>query len=175
MSRIATIELHKEELKFSAGHFMIYSDNERESMHGHDYQIGVAFHTEIQRNGMCFDVRLYKRRLTELCAFLDYRFILPSQSDFLQIEDAGDKWLAKLGLQILPFLKTDAVVLPISNVTLEELSYWVLQQLTQNSSELTQHSILGIDVRVYNGRGEAGVAKWVVNAHCNANFQVEAI
>lgn len=164
LSRLATIELHQGELKFSAGHFMIYPDNRRESLHGHDYQVSVAFHTLIQNNGMCFDIRNYKQRLHQLCAEVDYRFILPSKSDYLRIEDAGDKWVAHVHGQSLPFLKTDAVVLPITNATLEELSYWVLQQLIQNPDEIKNHNIQGIDVRVFNGRGEAGLSTWKTTA-----------
>jgi 6-pyruvoyltetrahydropterin/6-carboxytetrahydropterin synthase len=158
--RAAVIELHKEELKFSAGHFMLLSATQRESMHGHDYQIHVAFNTLINHNGMAFDCRLYKQRLLALCQSLDYRFILPGQSEYLRIEETEKHWIAHFNQQAIPFLKQDAVVLPICNVTLEELSYWVLQQLLLDPSELQQHSIEGMTVRVFNGRGESGAVIW---------------
>jgi 6-pyruvoyltetrahydropterin/6-carboxytetrahydropterin synthase len=160
VSRFATIELHKEELKFSAGHFMIFSATHRENMHGHDYQVNAAFDCTVGSNGMSFDCRHYKQRLLELCQQLDYRFILPAQSAFLRIEDTGDTWLAHLGTESLPFLKKDAVVLPITNATLEDLSNWFLQQLTANTTELTEHKIHAITVRVFNGRGESGATRW---------------
>lgn len=160
MSRLAIVELHKEELKFSAGHFMLFSASERESMHGHDYQIHVAFNTLIQNNGMAFDCRLYKQRVLELCKTLDYRFILPAQSEFLQLKEAEDKWIATIGKEILTFLKKDSVVLPICNATLEELSFWFLTQLTKNDTELNAHNIKGIAVKVFNGRGESGTSNW---------------
>ena len=160
MGRSAIVELHKEELKFSAGHFMLLSATQRESMHGHDYQIHVAFHTFIEHNGMAFDCRLYKQRLLNICQSLDYRFILPSQSEYLQLCEENDKWIAKFDQQMIPFLKQDAVVLPICNVTLEELSHWFLEQITADQSELTMHHIHGITVKVYNGRGESGSTTW---------------
>jgi 6-pyruvoyltetrahydropterin/6-carboxytetrahydropterin synthase len=158
--RFATVELHKEELKFSAGHFMIYSATQRENMHGHDYQVNVAFDCTVGSNGMSFDCRHYKQRLVKLCQQLDYRFILPSESPFLRIEETGDKWIAHLGTESLPFLKKDAVVLPITNATLEDLSHWFLQQLSVNTVELTEHRIHAITVRVFNGRGESGATRW---------------
>lgn len=160
MGRSAIVELHKEELKFSAGHFMLLSSTVRESMHGHDYQIHVAFNTLIERNGMAFDCRLYKQRLLTICQSLDYRFILPSQSEFMRVREEEDKWIAEFDQQIIPFLKQDAVVLPICNVTLEELSNWFLQQLTADPTELETHRIHGITVKVYNGRGESGSTFW---------------
>jgi len=158
--RSAIIELHKEELKFSAGHFMLLSAKERETMHGHDYQIHVTFHTLIQQNGMAFDCRLYKQQLQHICETLDYRFILPSQSDYLKIEEKGDQWLVHFGSETIPFLKKDAILLPICNVTLEELSHWFLQQLTQKETELAKNGIEKIILKVFNGRGESGATSW---------------
>ncbi len=160
MVRSAIVELHKEELKFSAGHFMLLSEQQREGMHGHDYQINVAFNCLIKQNGMAFDCRLYKQRLLTLCQTLDYRFILPSQSDYMRVEETGNAWIASFSDQTLTFLKQDAVVLPICNVTLEELSFWFLEQLTKNHGELQEHHIQGITVRVFNGRGESGATSW---------------
>lgn len=164
MTRSAIIEIHKDELKFSAGHFMLLSDKERESMHGHDYQVNVAFNTLITHNGMAFDCRLYKQRLVKLCQSLDYHFILPSLSEYMRIEETNDTWKAYFDNQTLSFAKKDVVVLPIVNVTLEELSYWFLQQLTENPVELQNHHIQGLTVRVFNGRGESGTAMW--GNHC---------
>jgi len=158
--RSAIVELHKEELKFSAGHFMLLSATQRESMHGHDYQIQVAFHTLIGQNGMTFDCRLYKQRILNICQFLDYRFILPGQSDLMRVYEEGDQWIAQFGQQRIPFFKEDAVVLPICNVTLEELSHWFLQQIVSDQDELQEHRIQGVTVKVFNGRGESGSTSW---------------
>lgn len=162
MSRLATVEIHKEELKFSAGHFMIISATHRENMHGHDYQVNVAFDCTVGSNGMSFDCRDYKQRLTKLCQQLEYRFILPSTSEFLRLEDAGDQWIVHVSNDILHFYKKDAVVLPITNATVEELSNWFVQQLTANAAELAEHKIHGLTVRVFNGRGESGASYWKI-------------
>lgn len=159
MSRLATIELFGE-LRFSSGHFMVFSDIKRESMHGHDYQVDVKFRCAIEHNGMAFDCRDYKEKLQKLCQKLDYRFILPTQSDYLRIEDSETHWIAHVCGKTISFLKEDAVVLPISNVTLEDLSYWFLQQLMQNPAEVKANKILGITLRVSNGRGQAGTSAW---------------
>jgi 6-pyruvoyltetrahydropterin/6-carboxytetrahydropterin synthase len=162
VSRLAIVEIDKEELKFSAGHFMILSATERESLHGHDYQVSAAFHAHIQTNGMAFDCRYYKQKLLALCKTLDYRFILPSESDFLNIEESNDSWICHMSLEKLTFLKKDAIVLPICNATLEELSYWFLQQLTANLAEINAHSIKSITLKVHNGRGDSGASQWAL-------------
>lgn len=160
MVRSAIVEIHKEELKFSSGHFMLLSATTRETMHGHDYQLAVAFHALIQENGMAFDCREYKEKLAAICATLDYRFIIPEQSAYMQIEKTANQLICHFNQQVITFLKQDAVLLPICNVTLEELSYWFLQQLTNDPARLQQHFIQGITVKIFNGRGESGATSW---------------
>jgi 6-pyruvoyltetrahydropterin/6-carboxytetrahydropterin synthase len=158
--RLATVEIHKEELKFSAGHFMLFSGTHRETMHGHDYQVGVAFDCTVGNNGMSFDVRDYKERLRTVIQTLDYRFILPNHSPFLKLKEQNEKWLATMGAETFSFYKKDVIVLPITNVTLEDLSNWFLQQLTHNQQELRAHTIHAIRVTIYNGRSESGSTAW---------------
>lgn len=163
VSRLAVVEIHKEELKFSAGHFMLLSATHRETLHGHDYQISAAFHTKISQNGMSFDCRAYKNKLLTLCESLDYRVILPSKSDFLRLEENDTHWIASIGDETLPFYKKDTVVLPICNATLEELSNWFLLKLLQNPEELKQNQIFAITIKVFNGRGESGASTWEIS------------
>jgi 6-pyruvoyltetrahydropterin/6-carboxytetrahydropterin synthase len=160
VSRFATVELHKDDLKFSAGHFMIFSDTERETMHGHDYQVNVALHTLIEKNGMSFDIRFYKNKVLALCKALDYRFILPQHSEFLRLEETAENWLAHVNGKIISFQKRDVTLMPITNVTLEEISNWFLEQLTADLQELKQNKIHGITVQVFNGRSQSGSTDW---------------
>lgn len=160
MSRSATVALHKEELSFSAGHFTIFSATEREDLHGHNYYVDAVFHVQLGDNGLAFDYRVYKKKLLELCNQLDRRFLLPSKSKFLTIEDQDTMWLAHFHTEKIPFLKRDVVILPINNVTIEELSNWFLQQLIQNKAELEKNSIQGITIRVFNGPGQSGGVNW---------------
>jgi 6-pyruvoyltetrahydropterin/6-carboxytetrahydropterin synthase len=160
VTRKAIVEIHKEELGFSAGHFTIFSKTAREDLHGHNYYVNAAFHVVIEKNGLAFDYRTYKQKLAALCDKLDRHFLLPSQSEYLQLEESGDMWLAHFNQEKIPFLKRDVIILPISNVTIEDLSYWFLKQLTDNPAELQTDGIQGITLRVFNGPGQSGGASW---------------
>jgi 6-pyruvoyltetrahydropterin/6-carboxytetrahydropterin synthase len=164
VSRLATVEINEEGLKFSSGHFMMFSDTQRETMHGHDYGVSASFECIIEKNGMSFDCRYYKEKLLALCKKLDYHFILPAYSEYMRLEETDERWLAHRQTEVIPFLKNDVVVLPICNVTLEELSYWFLQQLTQQLEELATHKIFAISLKIFNARGQAGTSHWRVPA-----------
>lgn len=158
MGRLTVVEIHKEENSFSAGHFTIFSATEREDLHGHNYYVSLALTVMIDDNGLAFDYRVYKQKLQALCARLDRRFLLPSLSKYLKLEDTGDMWIAHFGAERIPFLKRDVIILPITNVTIEELSHWFLQQLCAEQHMLAAHGIKDITVKVFNGPGQSGSA-----------------
>ncbi len=158
--RNAILEIHKDELQFSAGHFTIFSATERENIHGHNFNVNVEFHFVLAPNGISFDYRFYRSKLSKLCEQLHLRFLAPEHSPFLKIEDAGDCWFLHFNNEKIPFLKRDLMILPVANVTIEELSYWFLQQLLQQPNELDNHGIHKLIVRVFNAPGQSGAAEW---------------
>ena len=158
--RFASLEIYKEEFSFSAGHFTIFSATEREQLHGHNYHVSVAFNIKIEHNGLSFDYRHYKKKILSLCDQLDRHFLLPSESPYLQLEDDGDYWIAHFNHKKIPFLKEDVIVLPLMNITIEELSHWFLQRVLEDQSDISRHAIHEITVKVYNGPGQSGGAHW---------------
>ena len=160
MVRFAQLEIHKEECSFSAGHFTIFSAKEREHLHGHNYNVSISFTVAIKQNGLSFDYRHYKKKIHALCEKLDRHFLLPSESPYLQLEEENDYWIAHFNHQKIPFLKNDVIILPLANITIEELSHWFLQKILENPSEIDSHGIVQITVKVYNGPGQSGGASW---------------
>ena len=158
--RLASLEIHKEECSFSAGHFTIFSATEREQLHGHNYYVSLELKNVIADNGLSFDYRIYKKKILALCDQLDRHFLLPGQSRYLELKEEGDYWLAYFNHKKLPFLKEDVVILPLTNITIEELSHWFLQKLLEHPGEIESHGIRGITVKVYNGPGQSGAASW---------------
>ncbi len=160
MTRRATVELHRDEFGFSAGHFTIFSATQREDLHGHNYSVSAAIDVVINDNGLAFDYRHYKKKLLSLCDKLDRRFMLPQHSKYLKLEDMGDMWFAHYSDEKIPFLKRDVVILPVTNVTIEELSHWFLNELTQDDTDIKSHGIEKIKLSVFNGPGQSGSAIW---------------
>lgn len=62
VTRLATIELFKESLKFSAGHFTVFSSTDRENIHGHDYRVHTSLTTLVEDEGLSFDYRFYEKK-----------------------------------------------------------------------------------------------------------------
>jgi len=160
MSRESTIELFKEDMKFSAGHFAIFSSEVRENLHGHNYNVCVSYSTLIGDEGLSFDYRFYKDKLCNLCDTLNETVLIPGKSKYLRIEEANDYYHVFFNKEKIIFLKRDLKILPVTNITVEELSNYLLTQLLLDKNELDKNRIQRIKIKVFSGPGQSGSAVW---------------
>jgi 6-pyruvoyltetrahydropterin/6-carboxytetrahydropterin synthase len=156
------IRLAKQAMKFSAGHFTIFSASERERLHGHNFTVEVDIEARMLGNGMCFDYGLYKDRVIALCRELNEWMLLPTRSPYLRIEEAGEQVLAHFAGQVIPFLRCDVRLLPLENITLEELARWFLERLAEDPQTLREHAVVAIEVRVFSGPGQSAGRRMVI-------------
>lgn len=168
--RTVTIELFKEAMKFSAGHFTVFSATERERLHGHNFTVYCALTGRVGHNGMVGDYGPYKRMLFDLCARWNEYFLLPGNSPYVRICDAASGATqdsaahARIDVmfadEVIPFLKKDVLILPVTNVTLEELSALMLQEITAQTSQLASDGIDEIVLKIASGPGQSASATW---------------
>ncbi len=166
INRTTTLELFQENMKFSSGHFILLSETEREPYHGHNFRVYLAITTAVGKSGISFDFRLYKRKVCELCSHLDHSFLIPSQSNFLKIKENGDQYEVCFNQEKLVFLKKDVTLLPIRNISVEELSYWFITNLTEDTQTLAKHEVSKLVVKVSSDNTQSGSACWEVARAC---------
>ena len=161
MSRTTVIELYKEDMKFSAGHFTIFSKERRERLHGHNFNISAAFTVRVSPDGgLGVDYGVYKKQLVSLCKAWNEYFLLPGRSPYLEVLEREDGVIAKFGDEEIPFLKRDVLILPIANVSLEELAGLLLEKVVQVRDALGHTQIEGITIKVFSGPGQNASAQW---------------
>lgn len=162
MNDSVTIRLAKENMKFSAGHFTIFSASERERLHGHNFRVELDIEARMLGNGMCFDYGIYKARVVSLCRELNEWTILPTRSPHLRLEEDGEHVYAHFNGESIPFLRGDVLLLPIENATLEEFCAYFLDRLMDDVDTLRAHRIQAMDVRVFSGPGQSAGRRRVV-------------
>lgn len=160
MKKFTNIELCEKYFEFSAGHFTIFSANHREKMHGHNFTVGVNIKAEIQDTGMAFDYVVYKNKIRTLCKTLNSYFLLPSQSPFLRIEEQEQSINAYFAQEKLNFPRSDVLLLPLRNITVEELSSWFLQQLILDQKAIEEDGVYALTVKVFSSPVQSGSAHW---------------
>lgn len=160
MSYLSTVELQKESMKFSAGHTTIFSATEREPLHGHMYGVYLALTTIIEENGMTFDYRYYKKRIHELCKQLNQTFLMPQFSPFMEYSEDADYYYFTFNHKKIPFLREDVTLMPLTNITVEELSRWFVNELISDKDELDKNRIQKIVVKIASAPGQSASHKW---------------
>lgn len=157
MEILTTLYIDKESHKFSAAHFTIFTATERERLHGHNYSVSARFVAPMGDNGFAADYNVYKSQLARLCDSLDEYMLLPEESPYLSIETEGDEYVVTYADDTMRFLRADTLVLPIRNVTVEELSRYLLDRLVADSAD---DDLREIELCVASGPGQKGCSLW---------------
>lgn len=159
MKQLKTIIIHRGNLTFSAGHFTIFSETEREAFHGHNYYVSAEITAPLNEAGITFDYRIIRDKISKICQSLNCRFLLPTQSPHLKIEENDSHIFATFNGKQIPFLKEDVILLPIRNTTLEELSEWILSQCA-TPEFIENYQIAKIRIDVFNGTDNSSYSTW---------------
>jgi len=124
-----SIYVAKENLKFSAAHFIAYPGF-REPLHGHNYQVGVRVEGRLSPTGYVLDFGLVKRLTKAIVDRLDEHTLIPAQSDCLRIErlDNGQVRI-RYGEEEFRLPAADACMLPIAHSSAEELARYIWNEL----------------------------------------------
>lgn len=127
------IRLAKEDFKFSAAHFTLFLDGSAELLHGHNYRVSVEIAgDQLDRAGLLVDFGGVKRAIRAACASLDERTLVPEQAPGLVIsasEDGSDAIDVGFRERRYRFPRTDLVLLPLANSSIELLSRWLWREI----------------------------------------------
>ncbi len=160
MQQFSSIEIAKSYLHFSAAHFTIFSATERERLHGHNWRVAAEITGEMGDDGLCFDYAIYKKILKDLCAQYDEYTLIAETSPHLDITEDADFYFIKHNGRTQPLLKTDTILLPVSNITIESLSSYFLELLVSDQKTLDECCIHAFEVRVSSGPNQWGISRW---------------
>lgn len=156
--KAVTLQLNHGRLKFSAGHFTIFSATQREPLHGHNYFLEVTLTATLNETDITFDYHLFEDKLIGICRQLHLRCLIPTKSPYLQVIDDGSHYHLTFDQQSMWLLKTDVVLLSVGNISLEALSQWFIDQLKKESAFLSRHHIQDIVIMVFNGSSHGAKA-----------------
>ncbi len=156
---LTSIQISKEYLHFNSAHFTLFSDREREDLHGHTFYVAGAFDAEVGPDGLAFDYNLVKTKLKQLCDELDEKTLLPERSPHLRLTEENGYLVAEFAGERMPFLPRDVLTLPVRNVTVEELAPFLLERLGSDP-EIRALELHKIELRVSSGPGQWAAAIW---------------
>jgi 6-pyruvoyltetrahydropterin/6-carboxytetrahydropterin synthase len=160
MQDLTTIEISKEDIKFSAAHFTIFNATERERLHGHNYAVQLAVTAPVGDDGICFSYKDIKDRLRGLAAELDEYTLVPQSSPHLRIDDDGEFWSVWFNAEEIPLRKSDTLLLPVRNSTVEEFARYLCGRFVGDGSFVRERGIETVVLKVSSGPGQSGSSSW---------------
>ena len=153
MSGTYSLRLGKEDFKFSAAHFTVFSEDEAEALHGHNYRVRVELGGPgVDELEFLVPVAAAKRDIRSQCAELDERVLLPAECPHLELVQ-GETVTATFGTRRYEFPSSEVVPLPVANVTVEALARLFWQRLADRWGSLRDR-VETLEVTVAETRGQ---------------------
>ena len=148
----------KEVLVFAAAHFITFGEGGCESLHGHNYRVGVTLTGLLDRHSLVYDFIALKRDMEGLLSELDHRLLLPASNPDLELVETGSEVEVRHGDRRYVFPASDVVVLPIPNTTAEKIAEYLGGRLARELRKAGADTIGHLEVDVEETPGQS--ASW---------------
>jgi 6-pyruvoyltetrahydropterin/6-carboxytetrahydropterin synthase len=125
------INVEKDYIGFCAGHFITYDGHQCETLHGHNYRVGIETTGSVDAECLfVLDFSILKKMVRRQVDEIDHKVLLPTKNPKLQIVDLGLQLRVDYyGEPTYLFPKTDCALLPIENTTAEMLARYLAEQV----------------------------------------------
>jgi 6-pyruvoyltetrahydropterin/6-carboxytetrahydropterin synthase len=157
MSERFHVRLCKENLVFSAAHFITFNGNVCERLHGHNYGVEVSVFGPLDENQYVIDFIALRDSLQQIVTELDHHMLLPTDHSLIRVAPGEREVEVTFEDRRWIFPRGDCVLLPVSNTTAELLARYIghrlLDDLQQRTSSRPAHLRVGVD----ENRGQWGV------------------
>ncbi len=149
--------LQKEQLVFSAAHFITFAGDICECLHGHNYGVRVEISGELDENRYVIDFIALRDTLAHLVKQLDHHVLLPTKHSMIQVGCTEIEVTVRFRDKRWIFPREDCMLLPVTNTTAEEIAWWLATQLRESLYSKVGDRIDTIEVGVDENHGQWGV------------------
>ena len=150
-----TFRLCKEDFKFSAAHFTVFGSRVAETLHGHNYHVGVEVEGDrLDEIGLLTDIAPLKKAIRARCAELDSLVLVPESCPYLEIERDEESVIVRWADRCYRFPAREVVLLPLANITVEELARMLWRDLARL---IEDEAVRGLAVTVEETAGQGCV------------------
>ena len=155
------VSVAKEYLSFSSAHFITLAGHQCESLHGHNYRVGVTVEGGVDPEcAFVVDFGVLKRIVRLFVQAMDHRVLLPTQNPKLALREEGDRLLVDyLGSQRFVFPRSNCALLPISNTTAEKLAEYLAHHIRDELRKESLSLLETLEVEVEESAGQSGYYK----------------
>lgn len=154
-SRTFRVLLQKEQLVFSAAHFITFAGDICECLHGHNYGVKAEVAGPLDENQYVVDFIAFRDNMSEIVKQLDHHVLLPEKHPLIKVHRQDNEIVAIFREKRWVFPLEDCILLPIGNTTAEQLAWWIADQLRQRLHQQAPH-LDWLEVSVDENHGQWG-------------------
>jgi 6-pyruvoyltetrahydropterin/6-carboxytetrahydropterin synthase len=123
------VRISKDDLIFSAAHFITLGEHACEPLHGHNYRVAAEVHGPLDDNHYVIDFSVLRDRLRAIIGELDHAVLLPTGHPAIQVAVGHDEVEVQWEQRRWVFPRSDCRLLPLANMTAELLAQYIGQRL----------------------------------------------
>lgn len=148
------LKIEKESFKFSATHFALFGPGCAERLHGHNYYVKFYVTTDSVSTdlGMGIEFNELKSIFQSVCNTLDEFILIPKNSPYLRISQKDLQTEVVFNDKTYSFPSADAHLVPLVNITVEELSKYVWEECLKDMAKYQQILAFGVEVQETKGQ-----------------------
>ena len=153
------VSLQKEQLVFSAAHFITFAGDICECLHGHNYGVRAEVVGSLDENEYVIDFIAFRDALAAIVKQLDHHVVLPTSHPLIKVREEGNEVITTFREKRWIFPREDCMLLPISNTTAEKLAWWIGQEVRSALKSKVNPGIQELEVAVDENHGQWGLCR----------------
>lgn len=153
------VQLQKEQLVFSAAHFITFAGDICECLHGHNYALKAEVAGPLDDNQYVVDFIAFRDTLAEISRRLDHHVLLPTLHPLILVAEEDEEVVVKFRRKRWVFPKEDCVLLPVGNTTAELIAWWIANHLRTLLKPKVGERLHWLEVSVDENHGQWGICR----------------
>jgi 6-pyruvoyltetrahydropterin/6-carboxytetrahydropterin synthase len=153
------VQVSKDYLVFASAHFITFRGHQCESLHGHNYRVGVAVEGTVDSECLfVLDFSVLKQITRQLVDEIDHKVLLPALNPKLGYREEGSRLAVDyFGEPTYVFPKSDCAMLPIQNSTAEMLAQYLGSRVRDELARGGYAHLTRLELEVEENYGQSAV------------------
>jgi 6-pyruvoyltetrahydropterin/6-carboxytetrahydropterin synthase len=151
------VQVSKDYLVFASAHFITFRGHQCETLHGHNYRVGVAVEGSVDSECLfVLDFSVLKQITRRLVDTIDHKVLLPTLNPKLAYREDGERITVDyFGEPTYVFPRRDCALIPILNSTAEMLAQYLGTQMREELATLGYHHLTLLELEVEENYGQS--------------------
>jgi len=151
------VQVSKDYLVFASAHFITFRGHQCESLHGHNYRVGVTVEGDVDAECLfVLDFSVLKRIVRSLADEIDHKVLLPTENPKLVYRTEGEMLhVDYFGKPTYVFPRSDCALLPIQNSTAEMLAQYLARRLRDELAQEGHTHLTLLELEVEESFGQS--------------------